>query len=170
MTRRVRVVSLGVALAAGVLALSPPSASAHPSAIVCPHSGRVTGSRGMTSDAHDFAFRFKGLVGPCEMPDGSTRSGTEVGAGRVHGGCETRTAAATWTITWTDKKKSVVHVSFTGIGNVVLTSGDVVRGQYAGSQWRDTHFLSGFDPTKCASPGGVPVADYQGTFIIARPG
>jgi hypothetical protein len=169
MRRTVRTMSIGIALAAGVLSLSPP-ASGDTSAIVCPHSGRVTGSRGMTTAAQQFSFWFKGRVGPCRMPDGSTRSGTEVGTGRVHGGCETRTAGATWTITWNDKKKSVVHVSFTGVGNVVLTTGDVVRGPYAGSQWRDTHFLSGFDPTQCASPAGVSVADYQGAFIIARSG
>ena len=150
---------------AGAAALTQ-DASADPLGGLCQHVGTVHPSPGLNSESKAFSFSFRGQVGPCQMADGSTRWGTEFGAGKADGDCVTRTATATWTIVWNSGRRTVIAASFNGGGNVINTAGDVIKGEFVGGTFQDGHVLSGFSPTACLSDGGVTKATYQGAFLI----
>ena len=167
-----RAVIVAVVLASFVAGVQPalPDASADPVAGGCRHAGTVRPTPGLSSEAKDFTFRFRGTVGPCLMSDGSIRKGTEYGAGRANGDCALRTATARWTIVWDSGKRTVIDASFGGVLNVINTSGPVVKGEFVGAMFEDGHLLSGFDPASCLSPTGVTKAAYQGAFSIVPQG
>src|SRR5262249_28913683 len=145
-------------------------ANAQPGGIVCQHVGQVRPKPGLSTQSKDFAFSFKGNVGPCRMSDGSALWGVEFGGGRATGGCAGRTATAAWTIVWNTGKRSVVDASFGGVGNVINTGGTIVRGEFAGATFEDAHVLTDFAPTDCLSSAGVTQAAYQGAFSIVTTG
>lgn len=140
-------------------------ASAEPMAGLCGHAGKVRPSPGLTGEAKDLTFQFRGTVGPCLMADGTTHSGTEFGSGEANGSCVARTARARWTIVWDTGRKSVIDATFVGAGIAINTSGPITKGEFAGGMFQDGHFLSGFDPTACFGDG-VTEATYQGAFSI----
>jgi hypothetical protein len=162
-----RIAGVAIMLAAVVTVQLPfPSASAQPAGGLCQHVGVVRPKPGLSSESKDFRFSFKGSVGPCQMSDGSTRWGVEFGAGQATGDCVARTASAIWTIVWNTGKRTVIEASFGGAGNLINTSGPVIKGEFVGATFEDGHFLSGFDPTACLSSSGVTKANYQGAFAI----
>lgn len=165
---RVALILITIATAASGPQPWIPKANAQPFGGVCQHVGKVKPKPGLTTEDKEFAFTFRGSVGPCDMSDGSARWGIEFGTGKASGNCATRTATAVWNIVWSTGKRTVIEASFNAAVNVINTSGTITKGDFAGGLFEDAHILSGFDPTACTTSKGVTEATYQGAFGIGK--
>ncbi|HEV8624130.1 MAG TPA: hypothetical protein VG034_06715 [Acidimicrobiia bacterium] len=152
------------------IGLSPVSANiaraAEQAAAFCGRTGQATITPGLTMIPKRFSVADNGTIGPCQMPDGSTQSGTVAASGRGTGSCGSVTISGTFTISWSSGKTSTGAVEVVSAGPAFFITGTVAEGLFAGEPVISVIFPTAADPSACASTG-LQEASYQGVIGFA---
>lgn len=143
------------------------STSDEPATVTCARDGTVILTPGLTMTAQDFTFTELGRLGPCVGSDGSMMSGTVrvTDGGRGTGTCSGIELTAPFSVEWDDGSTSTGEAAATSAGAVVLATGEIISGRFAGKSFSTYPVVSPHNPELCLS-SGITEVDYYGEIVF----
>lgn len=167
-----RTIAIALVVAAGGLApgITTAAWAENLAGGACQDSGTLIATPGLTTSPQQVTFTLSGSLSACRMSDASIESGSFTGSASAYASCAGGSGEDSGTITWNTGKKTAIRETLDIItGPVVIITGKVTGGDFAGAQTGGVLVAMVADPSACASSAGVTEVAFQGVFAIGGP-
>jgi hypothetical protein len=153
-------------LAISLMALSIQTTSvAAERGYTCTLAGAAKFTPGLTAEAQELKFVFKGGFTGCQSTDGTSNAKLSA-TGVVHdASCATSQAEGVAKIKWDNGKKTTVEFTTEDVGAAVFLTGTVGKSSSEAAQTGDDTFAAlafNADATKCNTDDGITEAEFSG--------
>jgi hypothetical protein len=164
MLRRLAAAVAGIVLGAAVLGVAPLTAAADSGTAMCGFNGAGTVAPPVYYQERSVTYQFNGTLS-CISSDTSLTSGkvTALGAGSI--GCFRGDHNAVLDVAWNNGKSSTLKVHFTDVLAMLVGSGTVTDGEFAGQSVSGVMFFYSPEALNCAQ-AGISAASLSGGFRI----
>ena len=164
--RRIAIAACAAALV--VVPISPASTAqldAEPRGMTCSLSGAAKFTPGLTAEAQDIKFKFKGEVTDCQSSGGAT-SGVVTSKGTVaDASCASGAGEGIAKVKWDDGTSSIIEFETTDVTALVYLEGTATKSNAdVPAEGDPIYGALGFDadPTLCETEEGITNADFMG--------
>ena len=164
--RRIAIAACAASLLA--LPIAPASSSpldAEPRGMTCSLSGAAKFSPGLTAEARDIKFKFKGELSDCQSSGGAS-AGTVTSKGTVaDASCASGAGEGIAKVKWDDGTSSIIEFQTTDVTALVWLEGTATKSTAdVPAEGDPIYGALGFDadPTQCETEEGITTADFMG--------